>query len=250
MLQQATYVGDPMLALQVARSVFIKQSVEWAEIITGYETPNRYNVFFKNPGDNRYTMLFNCKEMSECCERTFCAGDSRPFKMHLKHLSNQNIDNDYNKDVYAILDKPYKCTCYCCYRPEMTGTIQGRAFGKVTQPYTYCDPVFHIIDAHGIVRYSITTDCCKCGFCCRGGCGMFEAISFLIFPGENCDSSNENGSVGKIIKHTMGIQTLYSDADNYEVFFPSDATPEDKLNLISAALMIDYMFFEENPNSR
>ena len=172
--------------------------------------------------------------------------------MNLKHLSNSNIDNDFNNDVFAVLNKPYRISCYCCGRPEMTGhfkTQTGPQFGKIRQPYTCMDPVFYV-EENGQTVYSITTDCCKCGFCCRGGCGMFEAITFLIFKGENCNSDNVNGAVGRIVKHSMGIQSLMSDADNFEVFFPIDSTPNQKLSLIGAALMIDYMFFEENPNQK
>ena len=222
-------------------------------MITGYETPNRYQVYFKNPGDPNYTMLFNCKEMSEYCERNYCSGDSRPFTMNVKHMSNKSLDNDYSSNVFAVINKPFKCTCYCFSRPEMIGhyqKLEGPIFGKIYQPYTYCDPVFHVKNNSGQILYSITTDCCKCGFCCRGGCGMFEPITFHIFKGESCNSKMTNLACGKIVKHSMGIQSLLSDADNFEVFFPNDATSEDKLTLISSALMIDYMFFEENPNQR
>ncbi len=242
-----------MLALQVAKSVFIKQTIEWTEMVTGYETPNRYQVYFKNPGDPNYTMLFTCKEMSDYCERNYCSGDTRPFITNIKHMSNMNIDNDYQSNIFAVMNKPYKYTCYCLARPEMTGHykgVEGPRFGKIYQPYTYCDPVFHVMNNIGQIIYSITTDCCKCGFCCRGGCGMFEPITFHIFKGENCDSKMINLACGKIIKHSMGIQSLLSDADNFEVFFPNECSPEEKLTFIGAALMIDYMFFEENPNQR
>ena len=242
-----------MDALNVAKSVFIKQSIEWVEMITGYETPNRYQVYFRNPGDTNYTMLFNCKEMSECCERNYCSGDSRPFTMNIKHMVNYNPDNDYTSNVFAVMNKPYKCTCFCLARPEMFGyysSLEGSSFGQILQPYSYCDPVFHVKNKNGKIIYSITTDCCKCGFCCRGGCGMFEPISFHIFEGESCDSKQVNLAKGVIIKHSMGVQSLLSDADNFEVFFPETASAEDKLTLIGATLMIDYMFFEENPNQR
>ena len=48
----------------------------------------------------------------------------------------------------------------------------------------------------------------------------------------------------------MGIQSMMSDADNFEVIFPQNANQENKLSLIAAALVIDYMYFEEHPNRR
>ncbi len=223
-------------------------------MISGYETPNRYQVYYKNQGDQYYTMLFSCKEMSGYYSRNCCAGDARPFMMNIKHFAESNQVIDFKTGgSFAILDKPFKCTCFCLGRPEMTGhfnTSEGPIFGKITQPYTCCDPIFHIKDNSGNVNYSITTDCCQCGFMCRGGCGMFEPITFYIFKGETCDSKQVNQACGRIVKYAMGIQSLVSDADNFEVFFPLDATPENKMTFIAAALMIDYMFFEENPNQR
>ena len=128
-------------------------------------------------------------------------------------------------------------------------TLEGQEFGRIYQPYRFRDPVFQLI-RKDVVIYSVTTDCCKCGFCCRGGCGMFEQISFLIYDGDINDTKNkykEKGSTGKILRHSMGVESIISDADNFEVFFPPEAGPEDKLLLISVALMIDYMFFEEMP---
>ena len=242
-----------MQALLVAKSVFIKQSIEWAEIISGYETPNRYIVYYKDLSSNNYTMLFNCKEMSSYCERNCCSGDSRPFTMNIKHYNNNNLDKDFNSNVFCVLKKPYKCTLFCLARPEIYGyfeSISGVSFGKIVNPYKCCDPVFHVYDNNNNIIYSITTECCKCGFICRGGCGMFESITFLIFKGESCNSKDIQGSCGRIVKYAMGIQSILSDADNFEVFFPNDASPEDKMCLISSALMIDYMYFEENPNQK
>ena len=252
-LQNANYTSDPINSLAVAKSVYIKQTIEWVEMVSGYETPNRYQVYFKNQGDSHYTMLFSCKEMSDYCSRQCCSGDARPFTMNMKHISNATIDSDFNKNNFAIINKPYACACFCLGRPEMSGTfnsIDGPIFGKIYQPYTCCDPVFQVFNSSGQVAYSITTDCCQCGFFCRGGCGMFEPITFHIFNGNTCDSKSTNLAVGRIVKHSMGIQSLVSDADNFEVFFPLDASPENKLSLIAAALMIDYQYFEENPNQR
>ena len=42
------------------------------------------------------------------------------------------------------------------------------------------------------------------------------------------------------------VAEVITDADNFEITFPNDATVVDKFNLISAVLMIDYQYFEEN----
>ena len=244
------FVTDPMSALASTSCVFIKQIFEWAEVLTGYETPNIYQVYYRPPGSPYTCLLFSCKEMSGCCERQYCHGHQRPLEMHIKHAQSLNFNGmDFGQDNFAVFDKPYAFQCYCCCRPSMTGhysNMNGAIFGSVTEPWTYCDPVFQVRNNNG-PAYSITTNCCTCGYLCGNGCGCFEPVIFPIFKGEECDSSKLENSVGKIVKHGMGFQSLISDADNFEIMFPIDATPEDKLMLIGAALMIDYSLFEENP---
>jgi len=251
-LANAKFTEDPMKSLAIAKSVFIKQTIEWVEMIAGYETPNRYQVYYKNPGETDYTMLFSCREMSDYFYRNCCSGESRPFILNIKHVQNSERNDDFSKELFAVLDRPFQLSLCCFCGPELVGhfkALDGPTFGKVVQAMSICDPVYHIYNSSGKIVYSITTDCLKCGFFCRGSCGMFDPITFLIFEGENFDSKQINSATGKIIKHSMGLQSLISDSDNFEVFFPITAKPEDKMNIISCALLIDYLYFEENPNS-
>jgi len=245
-LQQANYVNDPMSALQSATSVFIKQAVNWSELVTGYESPNRYQVYYRNQNQN-YTMLFACKEMSGCCERQYCSGRHRPFMMNVMPFTNMNMPTDFTTNVFAVMHKPFKCTCLCCCRPEMTGSYGsgGNVFGKIYEPYTCCDPVFQVLDNAGNVKYSITTNCCNCGYCCRDSCGVFSGLSFSIFKGEFADSNKPELAVGILNKYSCGIQSLLTDTNNFEIKFPVDANVDERMALIATALMIDYMFFEE-----
>ena len=43
------------------------------------------------------------------------------------------------------------------------------------------------------------------------------------------------------------MKAEFTNADNFEVTFPFDASPEDKLLMIGTALMIDYRFYNEDP---
>lgn len=90
-----------MEALASAKSVYIKQNMEFGEMITGYETPNTYEVYFKSPGDPNYTSLFVAKEMSDYCERNCMSWDSRPLIMKIKHYST-DMDKDFNHDTFAV----------------------------------------------------------------------------------------------------------------------------------------------------
>ena len=46
-------------------------------------------------------------------------------------------------------------------------------------------------------------------------------------------------------KKKANFAELITTADSYQINFPPESTPNDKMNLIAAGLMIDYQFFEE-----
>jgi hypothetical protein len=243
------FCEDPKQALESASGVFIKQQFEIMEILTGYETPNKYQIYYKQQNTGQTRCLFICKEMSGCCERQYCKGESRPFQMNVNHCQGGvDFGVDFAHSPFAVFNKPYKIQCYCCCRPYMEGYwggMNGKPIGQVCQPWTCCDPKFQILDDVGKVKYSMTTNCCTCGFLCGNSCGCFEPVIFPIFEGEEADSSKADQAVGKISKQGMGIQSMIGDNDNFEVMFPTNATLDDKMMIIVSALMIDYSLFEE-----
>lgn len=116
--------------------------------------------------------------------------------------------------------------------------------GKVSEPYTCCDPRYHIYNGVDQLKYIIIANCCQCGLCCKN-CAEAKFDIYSNF-GENISSE----PVGSITKQFSGVvQEMLTDADNFEIKFPNDATPEDKLMIIGTTLMIDYRFFEDNGNS-
>lgn len=236
------------MELANSQSCFIKQVVEWGEIVFGCEFANRYLIYTRsNQGPT--TMLFACQEVSGYCERNYLKSYARPFTMDVKHVSGNDFFGGMgeNGNRFAVFDKNYSVSCLCYCRPELKGYLKdltGPYTGRIEKPLTYYDPVFKVYDKQDLVRFSITTSCCQCGMMCADSCGCFEPVIFLIFNGDYCNSDSPDQAVGKIIKQAMGFQAMISDADNFQVVFPLDATPEEKFNLLGAALLIDYCHFE------
>ena len=236
---------DPLTVLSQAKSAVIKQQIELLEIFTGCETNNRYHVYITtNSGE--FVYLFKCKEESSWCDKNCCSSESRPFSMKMRHVNNQAdyFAEDYS-NYFAIAERPFKCTCCYFERPELTTRNNNAYFGKVTEPFSCCDPIFHVKDANNEVKWKITAECCQCGLLCRTRCGVCSEALFPIHSGNKTELDPKNCE-GHIKKLSAGIQELVSDADNFELVFPVNATPEEKLTLISAVLLIDYRFFEDN----
>ena len=236
-----TYVLDPMQELALSPSVLIRQQPQFFEQISGCESPNRYFVFSQSP-QTGFKMLFKCKEQSECCQRNCCPPSRREFHMDLEITTNAESLNENFQNSFVHVNKPFKCTCCCLERPEMIAnySANGELVGKVKQPFSCCDPIFTIYDNAGTMRYFIYADCCQCGLCCSGPCAKMSEVTFNIYR-----DANMGQPIGSIVKKIANFSELITSADSYQVNFPADARPNEKLLLIITGLMIDYQFFEE-----
>jgi hypothetical protein len=119
-----------------------------------------------------------------------------------------------------------------------------QSLGQIIEPCSCCDPVFNVFGFTGEKRWVITAQCCQCGIVCRNGCGKCSDVLFTIHkPGKT--EMNPQNAEGSIKKKFSGFQELISDADNFELTFPEQASPEDKFLLIGAVIMIDFRFYED-----
>ena len=166
--------------------------------------------------------------------------------MKVRHVNSQAdlLLEDYSS-YFALLERPFKCTCLCLERPEMTARNLNTTFGKVVEPFSCFNPTFHIKDAMGNIKWKISANGCQCGILCRKGLGKCSEAIFPIYSADKVDLDPKH-SDGYIKKLNGGIQELVSDADSFELVFPLNSTPEEKLLLISTVLMIDYRYFEDN----
>lgn len=245
---QYVYVTDPMTELANCTGAKIKQQPEFFEVFTGCETANRYHVFGLSNLGIKY--LFKCQEMSDYCMRNCCAASMREFSMDIKHIaaSDQLMNSSLVKS-FGYINKPFKCTCCCCNRPEMQVSLAetGQIIGNIYQPFNCCDPYFQILDGTGNLKYIITADCCQCALLCSNNlCGKCSEGEFKIFS-----NKNDGRPVGSIIKTcASSYSELVTSADSYNINFPLDASPSEKFLIIALGLMIDYQYFEESASNK
>ena len=243
---QFVYVADPMQELNISTGVLIRQQPQFLEQITGCESPNRYYVFSQSPQAGM-KLLFKCKEQSECCQRNCCAASVREFVMDMKHVANVGCMDENFQNSFVHINKPFRCTCCCLERPVMdVNYSQGNQLvGQVKQPFTCCDPYFTIYDYSGTLRYFVSADCCQCGICCANNfCGKMSEAVFNIFK-----DAGLTEVCGSIVKKVASLSELVTSADSYQVNFPADASPSEKILLICCALMIDYQYFEQKADN-
>lgn len=164
--------------------------------------------------------------------------------MKIRHVNNQAdfFLDDYS-NYYAVASKPFKCTCLCLARPEISIRNNNHYFGKIVEPFSCCDAIYDVYDQSDKSKWKISGDCCQCGLMFKNTiCGKCSEVTFNIYSAQ--DTTTPKGHIKKLCS---GLQELVSDADNFELVFPADATPDEKMMLIGTVLMIDYRHFEESP---
>ena len=230
-------IKDPLGELGNCVGILIKQIPEVFEELTGCEMENIYHVYGSSTSGFRF--LLKCRESSSWCTRRCCTSSRRGFNMDIGFIASGN-PMDPIASQFARADKGCTLGCCCLCRPEMILTLVDtkELVGRARFVCTLCDPTFHVYDEKDILRYIITGSCCQCGLMCtHNKCGKFSEVKFdIITP--------DGEKVGKVMKQRANGVEYITDADSYEVVFPKDATPRDKLLLTAVGLLIDYQYFE------
>lgn len=107
-------------------------------------------------------------------------------------------------------------------------------FGEIAQPSTCCcaDPDFQIKNSSNIIKYRVVTNGCQCGYCCCDGCCCLNSpVDYSILD------NTHTHILGNILK--CRFYNAHKEKLTYRIIFPLDATPEEKLLLISTAISID-----------
>ncbi|XP_074047225.1 phospholipid scramblase 1-like [Macrotis lagotis] len=204
--------------------LLIHQQIEILEVLTGFETNNKYEI--KNSFGQR---VYFAVEENDCCTRN-CCGPSRPFVIKI-------LDN-LGKEVITF-QRPLRCSscCFpCCLQKLEIQSPPGVTVGYVAQTWHPFLPKFTILNEQHQEVLKISGPCIVCR-CCTN-------LDFDI------KSLNEETIVGKITKQWTGIiKEAFTDTDNFSIQFPMDLDVKMKAVMLGACFLIDFMFFETTGGS-
>ncbi|CAK8673082.1 phospholipid scramblase 1-like isoform X2 [Clavelina lepadiformis] len=213
--------------------VLIHQQIELLEVITDFETQNRYML--KNSLGQQ---CYYAHEESDLCMR-LCCKNARGFVMH--------IDDNTGKEVIR-LTREFKCCAGCCWCANTdhcafmvnVESPVGNPIGQIRQDHYLWTPYFNILDANGEQIFKIKGPCCICtGPCCPND------VPFDIHP-----KDTSNPPIGRIAKQYGGfLREAYTKATNFSVSFPMDLDVKMKAVLIGATFLFDMMYFEQQKNN-
>ncbi|KAH0624054.1 hypothetical protein JD844_007374 [Phrynosoma platyrhinos] len=149
--------------------ILIHQQIELLEIITGFETCNKYEI--KNALGQR---VYFAAEETDCCTRN-CCGPSRPFTMKI-------MDN-MGQEVIELM-RPLRCSscCFPCCLQEVMSTDEKNTVGRISKQWTgFVKETFTDADNFGI-QFPLDLDV-KMKAVMLGACFL---IDFMFFEhGQN-----------------------------------------------------------------
>jgi Scramblase len=236
--------------LSTSDHIEIKQTLRgWLqEAICGCEARSEFK-YYTNKGE----VIGHSLERSCCCFRMFyrhCYSWTMPIR-----------DVHTNEELLTV-HRPCSCPigpCKCCCYQRATITSGGDYLGTI-QENCYCFiPSFNAYNERQEHVYTIhpPTLCCgTCVNCCAEGCPWSLRaccrVPFWIFPassalwpgGTDGPVANYNG---KIVKKRKSFFTeVFTDANAFEVDFPSKATTSEKAVLIGTSIFFNSLFFEHD----
>lgn len=117
---------------------------------------------------------------------------------------------------------------------------QRTYLGKIRNPYTCCDLEMEVFDNNNEVCYILTGSMCQLGILCpKCPYDACQTVDFEI-------RDKHKNKIGTFQKTNAGcMKSSLTDADNFSMIFPSNATAEQRGLLMGSLILLDFTYFEE-----
>jgi len=194
-----------------AHALMIKQQKEWGEILSGFETRNKYDVVNTSGG-----VLFQVEEesgaLSTIITRLFLQA-LRPFTMH--------IFSPEGNEVFR-LKRPFR---FFFHRLEVSKS-NGAPLGIIERRFALLRRIYSVQDPNGNETFQLFGP-------------ILHPWTFQI--------KKHGEEVGKITKKWSGLAKEYfTDADNFGITFPGGIDVSQKATFLGALFLIDFVHFERH----
>ncbi|MCF7854533.1 MAG: scramblase [Candidatus Pacebacteria bacterium] len=200
-----------MKTLESVDGLVISQKKEWGEILSGFETRNRYAVL-DSRGNSLYSAL---EEGGSWLVRSFLKA-LRPFEIFVRTPDERLV---------IRIHRPFRFFFY----EASVYDAEGRCLGTIKRKFSLLRRIYDVIEEGG-----------------EDGLQLFGPIlhpwTFTIRQGES-----EYGTITK--KWSGLLKEGFTDADNFGVTFPVDWSVERKALFLGAVFLIDFAHFENKNNN-
>jgi hypothetical protein len=188
--------------------------------------------------------LLYAAEESECFDKV-CCGRYRAFTMHTYMGSSDD------QPEILLFQRPFKCPLVCCCMmpwPQEIHTLNpttNQKLGTTTQDWrcmsAMCGKFYwKVTDPTNTTTHVIEQDvCCNENCFAPSCCCKIHKINIKDPSEQNVIGSMENIFPGCTLRTLLCGRMI----DNYRLTFPTNASPEDKANILGALILVDFMVF-------
>jgi uncharacterized protein YxjI len=196
--------------LQSVSSLIITQSKEWGEIVTDFETKNKYVVRNESGGE----LYYAAEEGGSIILRWFLKA-LRPFTVVVLNTDNK---------VLMRVKRPFRF-----YFHEATVVdASGESIGRLSKRFSIIRKKYSVFNSADKEVYQLFGP-------------LFRPWTFII--------KSDGEEFGKITKKWSGLLTeSFTDADNFGIEFPITWDVKLKALFLGAVFLIDFVHFEDKSN--
>jgi uncharacterized protein YxjI len=192
-------------------SLVVSQQKEWGEILTGFETKNRYAI-----SDVSGSRLYLAAEEAGSTLLRWFLKALRPFTIAVLTENGQ---------VVLRVMRPFR---FYFHRAEVVDS-QGQTLGVIERRFSVLRRIYSVLDSSGEE--------------------VFQLLGPILHPW-TFQIRNDGVEYGKITKKWSGLlKEGFTDADNFGVMFPAEWDVKLKALFLGAVFLIDFVHFENKGNN-
>lgn len=231
--------SDPYAVLDQVDAVNIVEKVKGMEIMTGFETGNKYKIRDKKTGCDLFLAVEESEGLAGAFKKNATKGNNRPWRMKVGMLKGEG----QKPERFVNMNRDFQCTICCLNRPFATvrNSKTNQSMGTITEPCVPCRYQLVLADGQG-EEYAKVDRCCTAMRCF--GCPCNKEVTFPItelgWNGKQIATIKKHATAGGLIGALTGITI---DADNFSVTFLPGMTSQQKMQAIGTAIFMDYAYF-------
>ncbi len=192
-------------------SLVVSQQKEWGEILTGFETKNRYAI-----SDVSGSRLYLAAEEAGSTLLRWFLKALRPFTIAVLTENGQ---------VILRVIRPFR---FYFHRADVVDS-QGQTIGAIERRFSVLRRIYSVLDSSGEE--------------------VFQLFGPILHPW-TFQIRNDGIEYGKITKKWSGLlKEGFTDADNFGVMFPAEWDVKLKALFLGAVFLIDFVHFENKGNN-
>ncbi len=203
-----------MDGLENITGMVIQQKKEWGEILSGFETKNKYAIF-----DTDGNQLAYAAESAS----GFMAFVTRQFLQAWRPFEIQVVDTD--NQITLSIKRPFR---FYFHEVDVVDA-NNMHLGTIKRKFAWLRRIYVVRDGSGNE--------------------LFELFGPILHPW-TFNVTREGTEYGKITKKWSGLgKEVFTDADNFGITFPQEWDPGLKAILLGAVFLVDFVHFETKSNN-